>query len=107
MAGKTYALLVNNFTSTGNGFSIEFGGTGTFLGPTADFTSVPADSMCIGGDVTFTDASFYPNGSIVNWQWNFGTGASPQTASGQGPHTVSYNSTGTKSISLTVESDKG
>lgn len=107
MAGKTYALLVNNFTSTGNGFSIEFGGTGTFLGPTADFTSVPADSMCIGGDVTFTDASFYPNGSIVDWQWNFGTGASPQTASGQGPHTVSYNSTGTKSISLTVESDKG
>lgn len=107
MAGKTYALMVNNFTSTGNGFSVEFGGTGTFLGPTADFTSVPADTMCIGGEVTFTDASFYANGSIVDWQWNFGTGATPQTATGQGPHTVSYNSTGTKSISLTVESDKG
>ena len=25
--GKSYALVVNNFTSTGNGFNIEFGGT--------------------------------------------------------------------------------
>lgn len=31
-AGKTYALGINNFTSTGNGFSIEWGGTGTFRG---------------------------------------------------------------------------
>lgn len=107
IAGRTYALIVNNFTSTGNGFSVEFGGTGTFLGPTADFTSVPTDTMCIGGDVTFTDASSYPNGSIVNWNWNFGTGATPQTATGPGPHTVNYNSTGTKSISLTVESEQG
>ncbi|MEZ4892674.1 MAG: hypothetical protein R2778_06615 [Saprospiraceae bacterium] len=27
MAGETYALAVNNFTSTGAGFSIDWGGT--------------------------------------------------------------------------------
>jgi hypothetical protein len=31
VAGKSYALVINNFSSTNNGFAINFGGTGTFL----------------------------------------------------------------------------
>ncbi|MBT8228745.1 MAG: hypothetical protein KJO50_00700, partial [Bacteroidia bacterium] len=36
-AGKSYALVVMNFSRSGLGFSIDFGGTGTFLGPEPDF----------------------------------------------------------------------
>lgn len=106
--GESYALIVNNFTSTGNGFSIEFGGTGEILGPDPDFhVTAPNDTMCLNGNVTFTDASTFVNGSVVDWQWNFGAGATPATASGPGPHNVSYNSLGAKPVVLTIKSEKG
>jgi gliding motility-associated-like protein len=106
VSGKTYALVVNNYTSSGNGFNISFGGTGTFLGPKADFVTNPVDNICIGQTVVFTDNSTFPNGSD-GFAWNFGVGATPQVASGPGPHTVTYSSLGTKSIALTVESTLG
>ncbi|MFQ5448214.1 MAG: PKD domain-containing protein, partial [Saprospiraceae bacterium] len=104
--GTTYALIINNFSNTGNGFTIEFGGTGTFLGPEADFTVAPAQTVCLNEELTFTDASSSPEG-IVDWEWNFGLGASPATATGPGPHNVTYSTPGTKSIVLTVTSDAG
>lgn len=107
LSGERYALVVNNYTSSGNGFQVSFGGTGTFLGPQADFvTNDPDNTICIGNTIVFTDNSNFPNGSD-GWAWNFGVGASPQVASGPGPHTVTYNTLGTKSIALTVESSVG
>ncbi len=107
-AGRSYALLVNNFTSTGNGFSVEFGGTGEFVGPRADFTADEPDfTVCVGEPIRFTDASTFPLGNIVAWRWAFGSGASQAQAFTQGPHTVSYNTAGLKSIVLTVESEQG
>lgn len=103
--GKSYALIINNFSNTGNGFSIEFGGTGTFLGPDAEFTVAPP-SLCVGDVFTFTDASSSVEG-ISAWQWNFGVGASPATATGQGPHTVTYSTPGTRSVTLTITSEAG
>ncbi len=107
-AGTAYALLVNNFTSSGNGFSIEFGGSGEIQGPEADFTldQIPA---CIGNSVTITDNSSFPGniGNITNWTWNFGANASPSTATGEGPHQVMYSELGTQAITLTVETDLG
>lgn len=105
-AGKSYALMVNNFTSTGNGFEIEFGGTGEFLGPQANFNT-DVDKICTGGSITFTDASTFVNGTITGWQWFFGPDASTASESTQGPHTIQYNTAGTKSVVLTVTSDKG
>lgn len=107
-AGVSYALVVNNFSATGNGFSIEFGGTGEFQGPEARFNTNDADnSICIGDDLTFTDASTTSLGTIVGYSWNFGVDAVPATAGGVGPHNVSYNSIGTKSVVLTVENSLG
>jgi gliding motility-associated-like protein len=108
-AGVSYALAINNFTSTGNGFSIEFGGDGTFQGPEADFTINDADNVvCMGADITVTDASFANNGNnIIGYSWNFGVDAVPATAGGIGSHDVVYNSVGTKSIVLTVENNLG
>ena len=105
VAGRSYALIINNFSNTGNGFSIEFGGTGTFQGPEANFDVAP-QTICAGSEVTFIDASNAVEG-ISNWQWNFGIGASPATATGEGPHSVTYNTAGPKSVTLTITSEAG
>jgi gliding motility-associated-like protein len=103
--GRSYALIINNFSNTGNGFSIEFGGTGTFLGPTADFDAAPT-LLCQDDQVTFTDVSTSVEG-IAKWDWNFGLGATPAKTSGAGPHNVSYQTPGVKSVVLTITSEAG
>ena len=101
IAGETYALVVNNFSSTGNGFSINFGGSGEFLGPTAAFVTIPP-AVCLGTPVQVIDASTSPFGSITNWQWSFGADAQPQVAINSGPHTVQFNTPGIHPVVLTV-----
>lgn len=54
-----------------------------------------------GEPVTFTDASL--SGNYTSWFWNFGVGAVPHTATGPGPHTVTYLTLGYKTISLTLD----
>lgn len=70
---------------------------------TADFT-VNSTSECLSGSpvVTYTDASVASGGSIVAWSWSFGAGAFPPTATGIGPHMVTYSTAGAKTVSLQV-----
>ena len=56
-------------------------------------------TVCTKQNIVFSDSS---EGLINQWDWNFGAGAIPQTATGKGPHTVTYHSAGLKSIKLTV-----
>lgn len=107
-AGRAYALVINNFTQSGGGFTIEFDqspGTGTFLGPTADFDFDP-DVACVGETVTFTDASSFI-GNIDSYTWNFGTDATPRSATGIGPHDVVYSTPGLKTVLLEITSERG
>ncbi len=108
-SGKSYALVVNNFSNTGNGFSITWGGSSTFLGPKTDFSIEPElGSQCDIDVVTFTDSTEVPAGmTITAYNWYFGQGATPATATGPGPHEVVYSSFGHKSILLQVETDAG
>lgn len=110
-AGKAYALGINNFTSTGNGFSVEWGGTGTFRGPEAAFITLPGKpAYCIGETIQFQDASTFELGQIVSWTWFFGLDATPATISGPGwpiPHNVTYSTAGVKSVALVVETNLG
>ncbi len=106
--GKSYALVVLNFSATGHGFSLDFGGTGEFLGPQADFSTDDSDgTICFGDPVIFFDESSFGNLRINSWEWNFGENAAPQNATGPGPHQVRYHGGGVKSIALTVESETG
>ncbi len=107
VAGRSYALVINNFSNTGSGFSITWGGTGTFVGPLADFMIDPSEGVLCEEQVAVIDASSFDAGNIVGWDWNFGAGADPLTANTQGPHDVTYNSVGLKSVVLTVETDEG
>lgn len=104
-AGRSYALVINNFSGSGDGFSIEFGGTGTFRGPVADFT-ISTDTVCVGEPVTFTDASTF-DGVISDRRWAFGLAANPGNTAGTGPHQVVYGRPGLKSIVLQIETDDG
>jgi len=104
VAGKTYGLLINNWTDASvglnNGFTLTFGGLGEFVGPVSDFTISPAPPYCTGDVITFTNAS---TGGATNYSWTFGLDASLATSTTQGPHNVSYSSPGTKTIVLTVD----
>ncbi|HLF63667.1 MAG TPA: gliding motility-associated C-terminal domain-containing protein, partial [Saprospiraceae bacterium] len=107
VAGMSYALVVNNFSQSGQGFSIDFGGTGTFLGPEPDFEFIAVEAFECDKTIIFTNLSLSPTDSIVNWSWNFGAGATPLFTSGNGPHAVVYESFGPKRAALTVESERG
>ncbi|HAH56774.1 MAG: T9SS type A sorting domain-containing protein [Lentimicrobium sp.] len=58
-----------------------------------------ATTIVINNPVIITDKSTC---EVTSWEWNFGEGAQPPTASGAGPHLVIYESTGQKTITLTV-----
>ncbi len=108
VAGRSYALVINNFSNTGNGFNIEFGGTGTFVGPEAKINfSKSSKKLCLGEDINYTDASTFSAGRIAKRQWRFGKDASVDTASGVGPFKVFYKSPGWKAVVLTVTTDRG
>ncbi|NNE27978.1 MAG: hypothetical protein HKN09_14125 [Saprospiraceae bacterium] len=106
-AGKSYALVVMNFSRSGLGFSINFGGTGTFLGPEPDFDLVTLNDFECDKRIDVTNLSNSLTDSIVAYSWNFGKGALPQIEFGEGPHEILYESFGEKSIALTVESSRG
>jgi len=71
--------------------------------PVADFTGDPL-SICSGQSSTFTNNS---SAGITTYAWNFGSGSSPSTANTVGPHSVTYSTSGQKTVSLTVTNAAG
>jgi gliding motility-associated-like protein len=69
--------------------------------PVADFTVV--SPICINGSSTVTFTGVAPPGAIYNW--SFGGGAAVPGGSGPGPHSVTWGTGGTKTITLTVVSN--
>lgn len=66
--------------------------------PVAGFS--PSQTVaCPNQTITFTDTS---GGSTNSFTWDFGADATPATAIGKGPHTVSYSSSGKKTVVLIV-----
>lgn len=105
--GRAYALLINNFSQSGLGFSMEFGGTGTFQGPEPAFDVTAVQAFECDKTVIFDNLSQAPTDPIVSYHWNFGAGAQPSTSDQPGPISVIYDSFGDKRVALTVTSSKG
>jgi len=105
--GHVYALLINNFTSGNNGFTISFGGTGNttgaFLGPTAVLDEQVNNGCTPSPSFTFTSKST----NYASLSWIFGDGASLASATGEGPYTVTYATPGTKTVVLQATSAQG
>ncbi|MEM1119755.1 MAG: gliding motility-associated C-terminal domain-containing protein, partial [Bacteroidota bacterium] len=71
------------------------------------FTTNDGD-LCAGAEITFSgNNSSFQLGAITDYNWSFGTGATPASATGVGPHNVIYESPGEKNVLLTVETDLG
>lgn len=79
----------------------------TFSDLEALFTFDPPVGACVGEAVTVTDSSYFVGSEIVAWEWDFGEGASPATATGKGPHQVSWVTPGSKTVTLTVRNAVG
>ncbi len=78
--------------------TIQFAAGGVSNILNANFTSSQS-SICTGNIVTFTNTS---TGTITEYRWDFGAGATPPTATTAGPHNVSYSSAGVKNIKLVI-----
>jgi PKD repeat protein len=63
---------------------------------------VSEDTICYSTGVTVNDISA---GNPDSFSWDFGEGAVPSTASGKGPHSVTYSTAGSKTIKLIAGKD--
>lgn len=70
--------------------------------PTADF-SASNTTLSAGGSTIFTDLSTYNPSS---WNWTF-SGGTPASFSGQNPPSITYNTPGTYTVTLTVSNTNG
>ncbi|MBC7744603.1 MAG: gliding motility-associated C-terminal domain-containing protein [Flavobacterium sp.] len=97
-----YALLVNNFDRGNNGFTIEFGGTGEFVGPQAVIDFKQNNACTPEQDFTFTSISKNYN----RLKWTFGESANIDSSNSEDPVTVRYTTSGVKTVVLQAFGDK-
>ena len=103
--GHTYALIIDRFTpGNTNGFKLEFGGTGEFVGPEAKIVLTKNQPCSPTQSFTFNNTG---SKNYNRAEWNFGEGASIATANTAGPHTVTYSSPGFKTAVLQVFNEDG
>jgi len=72
--------------------------------PVASFDPVP-DSACVPAAFNFTNNSSNNPLLLTFYDWTFGGGANPGTASGFSPPTVNFPNVGTHPVTLTVNQD--
>ena len=66
--------------------------------PTVTFTN--SGDGCLDGSFDFSNTG--SSGSNWNYTWDFGAAAGPQTSTAENPIGITYNTSGTKDISLTI-----
>lgn len=74
------------------------------VNPVPDVNFILPDTVCINTNISID----YVGGSPANftYNWAFGGGATPPTATGADSKTVQYSSVGNKPVNLTIISDK-
>lgn len=104
VGNSSVRLAIVNLSGWGNNLYIDnVNVNGSASIPVADFSSNKTN-LCQNNSVTFTNNS---TGNITSYSWNFGADASPATASTVGPHSISYSSSGNKTITLIVSGSGG
>lgn len=104
--GITYGLMVNNFSQTTIGFEVSFGGSASFVGG-EERLAAEAQEVCQDSLLAFTGLAPSGSAAVVDWQWEFGAGATPAFAAGPGPHDVAFSNAGTQLILLRATTEQG
>jgi len=106
--GKAYALMVNNFSQSGHGFRLTWGGDGEFAGPDAEMFFVDEKPIyCAGEEIAFYAEDKSISGKITDYKWIYSDKGTSEELTGSGLHKISFSSGGTKPIILHLESDIG
>ncbi len=105
--GLTYGLMIENTTSN-EGFTIVFGGSGEVVGPVGEILP-SATEVCFGQPLTFDNDIVFPLGNIIRYEWLVEDGDENQTRTTQVDmeQTFEFVTTGTKRIELTVTTNVG
>lgn len=82
--------------SSANGGILKYNGTYTIPGFTVNPEVPERNATVIFTDITLSQESG------LTYLWDFGADATPATADNVGPHDVTYSTTGTKTVTLTV-----
>jgi PKD repeat protein len=98
----TYTVTLTVTATDDTTYSIEKEVTVTNVPPEPSFAASPEQPLSLE-TVAFSDASYDPDGTIVNWTWDFGDGT---TATVRNPH-HRYATPGTFTVTLTVTDDDG
>jgi PKD repeat protein len=101
--GHSVVIKFTNITGYGNSLFIDNINVLEQSLPTANFTTSQT-TICQGESIIFTD---HANGSNLNYSWSFGTNASPSQSSESGPISVTFPTSGTYSIVLSVSNSFG
>ncbi|TDG35259.1 PKD domain-containing protein [Pedobacter changchengzhani] len=94
--GRTYALIIDNFSSGNNGFTLEFGGTADFAGAKAEIDVKKLNPCTDNQAYVFESKSSNYN----TLKWTFGEGASTASETTEGPFTITYSTPGEKVVVL-------
>ncbi|WP_236981068.1 gliding motility-associated C-terminal domain-containing protein [Membranihabitans maritimus] len=106
--GKAYALVVNNFSTSGAGFRLEWGGDADFAAPDAEIIITnPKPLYCPDEEIEFYAVDQSLSGTITEYNWTFGSSATQSQLSGDGPHSIAFTEGGRKPFVLNLESDIG
>lgn len=103
----TLSVIPQNACGNGNSSSLFLSVTTAFPCTGEVMFAANNTAVCQGNQVTYTN---YTDGSLflgLTPTWSFGAGASPATATGNGPHVVTYSTTGFKTVTLDYEDGFG
>lgn len=91
---------------TGNGFESDLAIDDLLV---YDINTPPVAGFNVQGAACDNNTTFVDNSSngASSWAWDFGPQATPSTATGAGPHNVSFSSLGTQTVTLIVTSPAG
>jgi gliding motility-associated-like protein len=95
-AGRTYAIVIDNFSNNGSGWDFNWTGSTFGLAPTSQFTASPSSICGSGGTVNITNTTIGGTTQV----WNFGDGSASFT--GAAPPAHNYTAPGTYVISNQV-----
>lgn len=82
-------------------YNFVLNGSTTVTPPTANFSFTPS-TICAGNTITYTDNST----AATSWAWTF-PGGTPASATGVGPHTITYSTPGTYGATLVATNTFG